>query len=102
AFALLVRACEGAARVAEELALEDRLWHRAADERDERPSTPRALIVKRARDELFTGAGLARDEHGALRLREARDELRHRRHRGAGPEDFAHDETAEVWGSSPP
>ena len=48
-----LRVGEGAARVAEELALEQRLGHRRAVDGDERPRGAAAALVDRARDELL-------------------------------------------------
>ena len=67
AAALLDRAGEGALLVAEELALEQLARQRGAVELDERALAARALLVDRARDELLAGAGLALDQHGAVR-----------------------------------
>src|SRR5262249_18063023 len=73
---------ECAARVAEELTLEERLRKRGAVDRDERFVRARTAGVDRARDELFARAGLARDEHrrrGRRDLIDERAELAHRR-----------------------
>ena len=55
----LARAGEGAALVAEELALEQRLRDRGAVHDDEGLVAARAELVDRARDELLAGAALA-------------------------------------------
>ena len=61
------RAGEGAAHVAEELGLEQRLGNRAAVDRDEAVRAARAGVVDRARGELLAGAGFAGDQHRARR-----------------------------------
>src|SRR5207249_11160910 len=53
---------EGAAPVAEELALEDALRERRTVDRHEEPVAARARGVDRARDELLSCAGLALEE----------------------------------------
>jgi hypothetical protein len=57
---------EGAAHVAEKLALEQRLRHGGAVDRHERPVGPRAATVQRASNQLLAGAALAGDEAGGL------------------------------------
>src|SRR5262249_62179892 len=54
---------EGAARVAEQLALEERLRHRSAVHADERAAAAAALAMERARDDFLAGPALARHEH---------------------------------------
>ena len=54
-----VRAGEGAAPVAEELALEQRVGQRGAVLRDEALVLARARVVDGARDQVLAGAGLA-------------------------------------------
>ena len=54
-----VRAGEGAALVAEELALDQVGGHRAAVEDDERAARARAHVVDRVREDVLAGAGLA-------------------------------------------
>ena len=71
---------EGAARVAEELVLEQRLGQRGAVQRDERTVGARAAGVHRARRELLAGAGLPGDE----------DRARDRRPRGGSAPSLAH------------
>ena len=80
--ALLVRrrAGERAAHVPEQLRFEQRFRDGGAVHLDERHVALRAAIVNRAGDQLLAGAGLAGDEHRALRLR---DEL-------GGPDDILH------------
>ena len=60
------RAREGAALVAEELALEDRLGDGGAVDGDERPARARRPLVDVAREELLARAALAEDEHRRL------------------------------------
>src|SRR5262249_31295643 len=59
---LLVGASERAALVAEQLALDQRLAHRAAVDQQERPSDAAALLVHRAGERAFAGAGLSHHE----------------------------------------
>ena len=59
----LARVGEGAALVAEELALDQRLGDRRAVELDERSARARRAVVQHARDRLLAGAALAGDEH---------------------------------------
>ena len=59
------RAGERAARVPEELRLEQVLGDRAAVDRDEPVRAARAGVMDRARDDLFAGARLAGDEDRA-------------------------------------
>src|SRR5262249_7915238 len=68
----LGRPGEGAALVAEELALEELVRDRGAVERDERPA-PAGMVVEGLRDQLLPGAGLALDEHGGVGRRDAPD-----------------------------
>src|SRR5262249_52030115 len=53
---------EGAALVAEQLGLEQRLRERRAVEAQERTRTPRGARVDRLRDDLLARAGLSEDE----------------------------------------
>ena len=62
---------ERPARVAEELALEQRLREQRAVHRHEGPLAALAPGVDGPRDELFAGAGLPREQHGQLALRGA-------------------------------
>src|SRR5581483_8995453 len=73
--AVVDRAGEGAALVAEELGLEQRIGERRAVDRDEAPALPLPLEVDRARGELLAGARLAVDQHGRVVLREHADGL---------------------------
>ena len=67
ALAALLGVGERALRVAEQLALEQRLGHRRAVDRDERAVLARATaLVERARDDLLAGAALAGDQHGRV------------------------------------
>ena len=54
--------------MAEELRFQQRLGNRGAVHLDERHVPLRAAVVDGARHQLLAGAGLARDEHRALRL----------------------------------
>jgi hypothetical protein len=71
AFALLVRAGEGAAFVAEQLALEQRFRQRGAVHADERACGARGLGVDHLRDAFLADAALAGDQHRALGLGDA-------------------------------
>ena len=64
------RAGEGAAHVAEQLALQQVLRDGAAVDGDERPLGARRAAVELARDQLLAGAGLAGDEHGDVGRRD--------------------------------
>ena len=61
-----VRAGEGAALVAEQLALDQRRRQRGAVDDDERPVAPAALAVERAREQLLARARLAEEQDGRV------------------------------------
>src|SRR6266571_1519725 len=65
----LVGAGEGASLVTEQLALQQVPRHGGAVDLDEGPSPPGGEMVDRVGDELFAGAGLARDDHGDVDAR---------------------------------
>jgi hypothetical protein len=65
---------ERALLVAEELGLQELAGQRGTVDRDECRMRALARGVDRARDELLTGAALARDENGRVRRRDAADE----------------------------
>ena len=76
------RAGEGAALVAEQLALDQLARDRRHVDRHERARAALAVIVQRARDQLLAGAGLAVDHHREVGGGEPRDgavDLLHRR-----------------------
>ena len=82
AAALGVGAGEGAAHVAEERGLEQRLGDGGAGLGDERLAAARAVVVDGARDELLAGAALAVDddgERGVGHAVEQAEELEHAR-----------------------
>ena len=54
--------------VAEQLGLEQRVGDRGAVDRDKRAVRARAQRVQRAREEFLSGAALAFEEHGGIRL----------------------------------
>src|SRR5262249_40673840 len=83
------RARERAADVAEQLALEQRIDDRGAVDRDKRPGLPRAALVERARGELLTRAGLARQQHDLGVRREPLDDAEDVLHRRAAPQHAA-------------
>ena len=60
----LVRAGEGAALVAEQLAIEQVAGHGGAVERDEPRRAALRALMHGAGEQLLAGAGLAGDEHG--------------------------------------
>jgi hypothetical protein len=68
--------------VAEQLALEQRLGHRRAVDRDELRILAARAIVDRARDDLLAGAALAGDEHGCIGDRDLIDQRIDLMHRG--------------------
>jgi hypothetical protein len=84
----LGRAGEGAARVAEQLAVDEGLRDRAAVEGDERAARPRAPVVNGARGQLLAGPALAVDEDADVGLGHLRDGGEHLadRRRGADHE----------------
>jgi hypothetical protein len=61
--------------VPEQLAFNEVARHRRAVERDERAAAHFALIVHEPRDDLLAGAGLAGDQHGEFRRRQADRDL---------------------------
>ena len=83
-----LRAGEGAALVAEELALEQVLRNRRRIDRDESLGGARAVAMQRAGDEFLAGSRLARDEHRRVRLREPADGAKHLLHSGCLSEDL--------------
>jgi hypothetical protein len=66
--------------VAEELALHQGRRDRSAVDDHHRLITPRALRVKRARDQLFAGAGCAFDQHRDLGARQTSERGEQRAH----------------------
>src|SRR6185312_10976150 len=81
----LERAGEGAALVAEELALEQALAQRRAVQPEERSPRARRSAVDALGEHLLADAGLAEQQHVDVARRHARDqrlEPRHRRRRG--------------------
>ena len=71
---------EGAAHVPEQLTFQQRLGYGGTVDGDEGASAAPAAFVERARDELLTGAALAGDEHGGIRVRDPFEEIIHRLH----------------------
>ena len=80
------RAREGAAFVAEQLALEQLARQRRAVHLDEGTLPAARRRVERARDDLLAGAALALDQHGHVRLGHTLDQRAHLAERGALPE----------------
>ncbi|AUX48415.1 uncharacterized protein SOCE26_099490 [Sorangium cellulosum] len=66
---------EGAAHVAEQLALQELGRQGAAVDGDEGPAAPLGEVVERARRQLLAGAGLAEQEDGGVGGRDAGDDL---------------------------
>ena len=82
-----VGAGEGAAHVPEQLRLEQRLRHRAAVERHQRPLAPQRVEVNRLRDQLLAGARLAGQQDRAVGPGDGLDHLEHVEHRLAAADD---------------
>ncbi len=78
---------KGAALVAEEFALQQRLGDRGAIHGDERFFRAVAVLVDRAGDEFLAGAGLAADEHAHGLRRDAADLFINLLHRAALTDD---------------
>jgi hypothetical protein len=85
------RARERAARMPEQLALDDRARQRRAVDDHERPRRARRRVVDRARGQLLARAGLAQDQHRRVGLRHARHLREQLAHRHA-----ATDQAAEI------
>ncbi len=77
---LRIRAGERALLVAEQLGLEKIRRNRRRIQRNERLRRTRAVIVKRARDELLTRARLTRDQHRDAGASESPDRAEHLLH----------------------
>jgi hypothetical protein len=78
------RSGEGSFDVPEQLALQQRLGKRRAVDAHERLRVPRALRVNDVRDEALAGAGLSRQQHRCIGLRDALHDLEHLAHEEAG------------------
>ncbi|HEY4056179.1 MAG TPA: hypothetical protein VGM39_06195 [Kofleriaceae bacterium] len=87
--ARFVGGCSGerAAYVAEQFGLEQRFRYGAAVDGDERFLAARTAIVNEARDELFAGSTLARDEHRRRMPGDFAREVDGTEQRGASPND---------------
>ena len=81
--AILGRAGERAANVAEQLGLEQVLGHGAAVDRHERPAGARRLVVNEARYPFLADAALAGEQHRRVDLRDAPRDVQHALHRRA-------------------
>src|SRR5690349_10123074 len=81
AAALRIRARERTLLVTEQLGLEQLGRNRRRVQGDERFRLARAVFMQRARDELLAGAGLAGDQHGYARARQAADGAEYLLHR---------------------
>src|SRR5688572_29127893 len=82
----LVGTGEGASLVTEQLALQELPRHGGAVDLDEWPSPAGGEVVDRAGDELFAGAGLARDQNGDVDAGRLAKDLARLQHPGAAPE----------------
>ena len=80
---------ERAARVAEQLGLDQIVGQRRAVERAERPIAAWAPPMKRARHQLLAAAALSLNQHGEGRRGCALDRLTHLRHRAADSNQLA-------------
>ena len=85
---------EGAAHVAEQLALEKRVDDRGAVNRDEWPAPPRPRLVERTRAQLLAGSRLAGNQHDLRVWRQTLDQTEHFLHRGTASEHPAEFELA--------
>src|SRR5205823_3276999 len=85
---LVLPVAAGAARVAEELRFEQGFGDGAAIDGDERALLALAALMERARDQLFAGAALARDEHADVARAHLRQQIEHALHGAALPEDL--------------
>jgi hypothetical protein len=75
ALAAVGRAGEGAAFVAEQLRLDQRVGKCGAVDRDEGFAASPAAVVKRVRDQLLAGSALARDDHRRVAVGDGLDAL---------------------------
>src|SRR5436309_12393851 len=82
----LVGARESASLVTEQFALQQVPRHGGAVDLDEGASPPGGEMVDRVGDELFAGAGLARDDHGDVDARRLAQDLVRFQHLGAAAE----------------
>ena len=80
--AVVHRACEGATRVPEELALKQRVGERAAVDRDKRPARSRRRVVQPPRKSLLPDAALPGDQDRGIEGRHARRKGHDALHRG--------------------
>jgi hypothetical protein len=81
---------EGAAHMAEELGLEERVGQRAAVDRHKRTLGARRRAVQPAGQSLLADAVFTGDEHRRVRWRDARREIPQQGHRWTGCADGAH------------
>ena len=80
---------KGAARVPEQLGLDQIVGERRAVQRAERPAAARTPPMERPGDELLAAAALSLDQDGEGRRGCALDRLTHLHHRAADPEQLA-------------
>ena len=83
-----LRAGEGAALVAEELAFEQVLRNGRRIDRDEGALGARTVAMQRARDELLAGARFPRDQHRRMGMGEPPDRAEHFLHGGGLAQDL--------------
>src|ERR1700712_1045480 len=85
-----VRIRKSAALVTEQLTLHQRLWNGAAVDRDEGLVAARAVLVQRARDQLFAGAALTLNEHRGAVVGHFADQAQHALDRCTFTEQLRH------------
>src|SRR6516225_4012416 len=89
AVAVAQRDGKGAARVAEELTLEQFRRDRSAIDPYQRPLAAKTALMQRRRDQLLPGSGLAEDQHGRVRWGDQRNLFEHGAQGGAAADNFA-------------
>src|SRR5713101_6174355 len=87
---------EGALDVTEQLALKQIRGNRRAVQRHEGARAPRADAMDGARNDLFTGAGFAGDQHRGVAVRDQADGLLHLAHAVARADQVV-GHTVRVW-----
>ena len=85
-FAVADRASEGAADVAEQLALQEFARNRGAIDGHERFAPAMAVLMNGARHKLLPRASFAQDQHGRIAVGEHADGLLHGAHEPARPD----------------
>src|SRR5258705_13933658 len=77
------RSGEGAAHMPEQLRFQERFWNRGAIESDEAGQAPRTVVMNRAGDDFFAGAGFPGNKNCAVGGRHGFKQLKHPRHSAA-------------------